>query len=75
MNEEGETNKERYRPCWQNCGALYDESLLAGKEILAIDAMEDSIGPLDNNTMHIRGLITGLEPCYHEVDVDGIGER
>ena len=67
--------RDKLRSCWQNCGGLDDKSLLEDKEILAIDAMEDSIGPLDNNTMHIRGLITGLEPCYHEVDVDGIGER
>ncbi len=56
-------NKESCRSCWRNCGALY-----ADKDILAIDAMEDSIGPLDNNTMRIRRLITGLEPCYHEAD-------
>ena len=60
--------RDKLRSYWQDYGALYDESLLGDKEILAIDAMEDSIGPLDNNTMHIRGLIRGFEPCYHEID-------
>jgi len=70
MKEEGETNKESCRPCWQNYVALYDESLLADKEILAIDAMEEAIEPLDEETTKIRGLITGLEACYHEVDIE-----
>jgi hypothetical protein len=70
MKEEGETNKESCRPYWQNYGALYDERLLADKEILAIDAMEEAIEPLDEETTKIRGLITGLEPCYHEVDIE-----
>ena len=60
--------RDKINACWQNCGAFYDESLLADKEILAIDAMEDSIGALEHNTKHIRGLIAGLEPCYHEID-------
>jgi hypothetical protein len=63
-------NKESCRPWWQNCGAFYDESLLSDKEILAIDAMEEAIEPLDEETTKIRGLITGLEPCYHEVDIE-----
>ena len=54
--------RDKLRPCWQNCGALDDE------EILAIDAMEDSIRPLDDNTVNIRGLITRFESCYHEAD-------
>jgi hypothetical protein len=29
------------RPCWQNCCAVDDD------ELTAIDAMEDSIAPLD----------------------------
>ena len=70
MKEEGEANKESCRPYWQNCGAFYDESLLADKEILAIDAMEEAIESLDEETTKIRGLITGLEPCYHEVDIE-----
>ena len=60
--------RDKLRPCWQNCGGLDDKSLLEDKEILAIDAMEDSIGPLDDNTVGIRGLITRFESCYHEAD-------
>ena len=60
--------RDKLRSCWQNCGALDDKSLLEDKEILAIDAAEDSIAPLDDNTVHIRGLITRFESCYHEAD-------
>jgi len=60
--------RDKLRSCWQNCGALDDKSLLADKEILAIDAMEDSIEPLDDNTVDIRGLITRFESCYHQAD-------
>ena len=56
------------RTCWQNCGALDDKRLLEDEEILAIDAMEDSIIPLDDNTVHKRGLITRFESCYHQAD-------
>ena len=59
---------DKLRLCWQNCGALDDKFLLEDKEILGIDAMEDSIAPLDDNTVHIRGLITRFESCYHEAD-------
>jgi hypothetical protein len=38
------------------------------KELLGIDAMEDSIGPLDDDTTAIRQLITRFECCYHEAD-------
>ena len=38
------------------------------KRFLAIDAMEDSIAPLDDNTVHIRGLIPRFSSCYHESD-------
>ena len=62
--------RDKINGCWQNCGSLYDESLLADKEILAIDAMEEAIEPLDEEMTKIRGLITGLEPCYHEVDIE-----
>ena len=56
------------RPCWQNCGGPEDESLLSDDELLAIDAMEDSIAPLDEPAIRIRRLITGFEACYHEAD-------
>jgi len=58
----------KLRSYWQNCGALDDKSLLEDEEILGIDAMEDSITPLDDNTVHIRGLITRFESCYHQAD-------
>ena len=60
--------RDKLRSCWQNCGALDDKSLLEDKEILAIDTMQDSITPLDDNTVHIRGLIARFESCYHEAD-------
>jgi hypothetical protein len=59
---------EKLRLCWQNCGALDDERLLVDEEITDIDAMEDSISPLDETTVKIRGLITRFESCYHEAD-------
>jgi hypothetical protein len=60
--------KEKLRSCWQNCGAPDDKNLLEDKEILGIDAMEDSIAPLDDQTTAIRQLITRFECCYHEAD-------
>ena len=62
MNEEGEKDKEGFRPWWQNCVEEADD------EILAIDKMEEAIEPLDEQTTKIRGLITGFESCYHEAD-------
>jgi len=56
------------RPCWQNCYAPDDKRFLEDKELLAIDAMEDSIAPLDDQTIAIRQLITRFEACYHEAD-------
>lgn len=53
---------KKCRDCWQNCGVEPDA------EILAIDKMEDSIAPLDDQTAAIRRLITGFEACYHEAD-------
>jgi hypothetical protein len=50
------------RPCWQNCAGTDDE------EVRLIDAMEDSLGPLDEQTIQIRRLITLFEACYHEAD-------
>jgi len=56
------------RGCWQNCYASDDKRFLEDKELLAIDAMEDSIAPLDDQTIAIRQLITRFEACYHEAD-------
>ncbi len=64
MNEEGETNKEGCSSWWQNCGVEAD------REILAIDKMVEAIGPLDEQTTKIRGLIMGMEMCYHEADIE-----
>ncbi len=50
------------RPCWQNCSGAEDD------EVHLIDAMEDALGPLDEQTVQIRGLITLFEACYHEAD-------
>jgi len=61
-------SEKKLRSCWQNGGVLDEKRLLEDKELLGIDAMEDSIGPLDDNTVHIRGLITLFSSCYHEAD-------
>ena len=50
------------RPCWQNCSGADDD------EVHLIDAMEDTLGPLDEQTIEIRRLITLFEACYHEAD-------
>ncbi len=55
------TTKEP-RPCWQNCSGTDDE------EVRLIDAMEDSLGPLDEPTIQIRRSITLFEACYHDAD-------
>lgn len=59
---------DNLRPCWLNCYGLDDKSFFEDKELLAIDAMEDSIAPLDGQTKAIRQLITRFELCYHEAD-------
>jgi hypothetical protein len=56
------------RISWMNCYWPDDKNFLKDKELLAIDAMEDSIAPLDDNTTRIRQLITRFEACYHEAD-------
>ena len=56
------------RPCWQNCFSPDDERALKDEELTAIDAMEDSIAPLDDQTAAVRGIITSFEACYHEAD-------
>jgi len=59
---------DNFRPCWQNCILPDDESFLDDKELAAIDAMEDSLAPLDDDTVRVRQLITCFESCYHEAD-------
>jgi len=56
------------RACWLNCYGPDDKSFLRDKELIAIDAMEDSIAPLDEQTIQIRQVITRFEACYHEAD-------
>ncbi|MHC4620819.1 MAG: hypothetical protein ACYTEQ_23990 [Planctomycetota bacterium] len=53
-----------FRPCWQNCFFPDDKD----KELAVIDAMEESLAPLDDGTVRIRGLVTRFESCYHEAD-------
>jgi hypothetical protein len=55
---------DNFRPCWQNCFLPDDKE----EELAAIDAMEDSLAPLDDETVGIRWLITRFESCYHEAD-------
>ncbi len=56
------------RACWLNCYGPDDKRFLEDKELLAINAMEDAIAPLDDRTKAIRQLITRFELCYHEAD-------
>ena len=49
---------DKTRSCWWNCCAPDDKSCLGDEELLKIDAMEDSISPLDDQTTAIRQLIT-----------------
>ena len=53
---------KRLQADWQNCGVEADA------EMLEIDAMEDAIAPLDDQTTRIRELITRYQACYHEAD-------
>ncbi len=50
------------RSWWRNC------ALNADSEILDIDRMEDSLGPIDPNIKRIRELISTLELCHHKAD-------
>lgn len=59
---------EELREVWANCIAADDKSYLEDKELAAIDAMQDSIAPMDEETTAIRSLITRFEACYHEAD-------
>jgi len=56
------------RSCWLNCYGLDDKRIPEDKELVAIDAMEDFIALLDDQTKTIRQLITRFELCYHEAD-------
>jgi len=56
------------RSCWLNCYAPGDRGFLEDLELLAINAMEDAIAPLDEQTVAIRRLITRFELCYHQAD-------
>jgi len=59
---------DKLRPCWINCYEPDDKKFLEDKKLLSIDAMEDSIAPLNDETKALRGLITRFELCYHEAD-------
>ncbi len=59
---------EKIRSCWWNCYAPDDKSFLKDEELLAIDAMEDEIAPLDDQARAIRQLITRFELCYRAAD-------
>ncbi|MDP6380219.1 MAG: hypothetical protein QF662_02640 [Phycisphaerae bacterium] len=51
------------RPWWGNCDGDPQD-----KEIVAIDAMEDSLEPLDEQAAHIRALIRSLQLCHHKAE-------
>jgi hypothetical protein len=55
---------DELRSCWQNCFFPDDED----EELAAIDAMEDSLAPLDEEAVRTRWLITRFESCYHDAD-------
>ena len=50
------------RSWWENCTKESDQ------EIRAIDAIEDRIAPLDDQTAKIRQRITSLELCHHKTE-------
>ena len=59
---------DKVRSCWWNCYAPDDKSAVDDEELAAIDAMEDAIAPLDEQTKAIRQLITRFELCYRAAD-------
>lgn len=59
---------DKLRPWWVNCYGPDDRSFVDDQELLAIDALEDSICPLDDTAVAIRQCITRFEACYHEAD-------
>jgi len=50
------------RRWWVNTASEADE------EMTAIDQLEDSLGPLDEDTVHIRKLIGCFESCHHKAE-------
>jgi len=48
---------------WNNCLVPDGDA-----EVGAIDALEDSIAPLDEETKRIRGLIARFEACHHKAE-------
>ena len=59
---------KKVRSCWWNCYSPDDKNFADDEELLAIDAMEDAIAPLDDQTTAIRQLITRFELCYRAAD-------
>jgi hypothetical protein len=59
---------DAWRTCWQNCFGPEDPNCLSEAELLAINAMEDSLAPLDEQMIGLREWITRFEACYHEAD-------
>ena len=61
------------RRWWVNCAQQPDD------EIKAIDKLEDGVGPLNDETIHLRELIGTLESCHHKLEhrvgiiIDAIG--
>ena len=62
------------RWCWENCPGQPDD------ETRVIDALEDSMAPLDDETKRIRRLIMSIESCHHkaarwvELIIEAIGK-
>jgi hypothetical protein len=59
---------DKVRSCWWNCYGPVDKSAVDDEELAAIDAMEDAIAPLGEQTTSIRQLITRFELCYRAAD-------
>ncbi len=66
MSEEEARSEEAARAWWRNCGVEPDA------EMREIDAMEDALGPLDDQIRQIRERIAGFEACYHEADTEAM---
>ena len=66
--EEDGSMKPVFRRWWSNCFAPGDGSALGDQEIAAIDALEDAIAPLDEQTAHIRQMIATFEACHHKAE-------
>ncbi|MHC4423174.1 MAG: hypothetical protein ACYSWR_00690 [Planctomycetota bacterium] len=59
---------DKLRAWWLNCYGPDDNSFREDGELQEIDALEDSIAPLDDITTAVRQCITRFEACYHEAD-------